>query len=121
MSSKLKAKVLIVDDDAVFLEEIQELLVEKAYQVRTCSDPTRVFLLIEEDRPDCIILDLAMPLLRGQDVLEILRCRYPYIPILICTGIPNVEQHSLIKAGAARIFMKPFETRDLFEAIDQAA
>ena len=117
-----KAKVvLVVDDDIDFLEEIHALLCERNYTVITCSDPEQVLALTRSYLPDQIILDLAMPHIRGENLLAVIRKRHPEIPVLICTGVPNVEVHGLLHNGASGVFQKPFSSDLLFRTLDQAA
>ena len=117
----IKHKVLVVDDDADYLAELSDLLGEGPYQVVTCSDSTQTFLLIKEHAPDRIVLDVAMPYLDGKSLLLMIRKRFPEIPVLICTGVPNVDAQGFLMAGAKEVIQKPFLPQMLFEALDRAA
>ena len=118
---KSKSKVIfVVDDDVDFLDEIHSLLCEKNYTVVSCSDSEQALALIWDYHPDHIILDLAMPGVRGEDLLCILRRRHPEIPIVICTGIPNVETKMLLDHGASEVFQKPFSSDALFRTLEAA-
>ena len=113
--------ILIVDDDVKFLEEIHALLCEKNYTVITCSDPEQALMLVSYYTPDQIILDLAMPRVRGEDLMRILRKRYPHIPVTVCTGVPDANPLPLLEGGAVNVFQKPFSSEALFRALEQAA
>lgn len=94
---------------------------EGPYDVLTCADPTQALLLIRDFSPERIILDLAMPALNGRELLNVIHRRYSNIPIMICTGVPNVDSASLRNAGASCVFQKPFSSLDFFSALEQAA
>jgi DNA-binding NtrC family response regulator len=113
--------ILIVDDDKGFLEEIHALLCEKDYTVITCADAEQALLLVHNYLPDHIILDLAMPHFRGEDILSVLSKRHPHIPVMICTGVPNIETDHLRQSGASEVFQKPFSPDALFRALDRTA
>jgi DNA-binding response OmpR family regulator len=117
-----KSKViLIVDDDAAFLEDIQSLLTEHGHTVITCADPEQTLICIEDYHPDLVILDLAMPSLTGEDLMRWIRQHHSHLPIMICSGVPELDTDELLKRGAAGVFQKPFSSEALFRAIDRAA
>lgn len=116
-----KLKVLVIDDDADFLREIHGLLSEQSYDVRTCHDASQAIFCVNDYNPDKVVLDLAMPVLNGRQILDILRKRYPLIPVLICTGVPDIDINALRRAGASQIFQKPFSSEDFFSALDKSA
>lgn len=119
---KAKSKtILIIDDDAAFLEELHALLSEKNYNVVTCSNSEQALLMVRDYAPTMILLDLAMPSLTGEDLLHLIRMRHPHIPVMICTGVPNIDPWPLLENGATSVFQKPFHIENLFRAIDKAA
>lgn len=113
--------ILVIDDDVDFLEEIQSLLSEKDYNVVTCSDSEQVMLMIGDYVPNLILLDLAMPSMRGEDLLPIIRAKHPEIPVIICTGLPESELQFLYRAGAKAIFQKPFSYNAFLRTLEKAA
>jgi DNA-binding NtrC family response regulator len=113
--------ILVIDDDNNFLEICQQLLLEKDYNVITCSQPEQAMMMIGDYSPQLVLLDLAMPYLRGEDLLRLIRAKHPEIPVMICTGLPDAEMQSLLKAGACAVVQKPFSHTELFRAIEKAA
>lgn len=112
--------IMVVDDDVDFLAEIHALLCERDYVVISCSNPDQVLTLIHNYLPDQIIMDLAMPRVRGEDLVRILHKRHPQIPVLICTGVPNVDPQPLLEGGVRDIFQKPFSPEALFRSLEAA-
>jgi DNA-binding NtrC family response regulator len=112
--------ILIVDDDREFLDEIHALLCERDYTVISCSNAEQVLALTRNYLPDQIILDLAMPRVRGEDLLRILHKRHPQIPVVVCTGVPNVDPGPLLEGGCREVFQKPFSPEALFRSLEAA-
>ncbi|MDH5642265.1 MAG: response regulator, partial [Nitrospira sp.] len=71
----MKAKFLLVDDDADILESIENRLKWMGHQVVTAMDGDVALDLIEKESPDLLLLDLEMPNMSGLDVLERLSAR----------------------------------------------
>ena len=95
MAMKPKKKILYVDDDDRTLNIVSKYLISSGYRVLTSTTPF-VASLIDDQKPDLIILDIGMPLLSGDRIAEILsRQGYaPPIPILFFSGenVQVVEQ-----------------------------
>ncbi len=116
----VKARILIIDDDESFLKETGELLKEANYESRGCPDPRQALSIIQEYKPDCVITDFCMPALDGQDLLLLMRKKFPGLPVIICSGMPEMDERHLLKAGATDVVQKPFSHSAFFAAIDQA-
>lgn len=109
-------KVLVVDDEAKFLRFITEILIGAGYDVRCVADPLTVIPLVEEFRPDLVILDITMP---GKDVIqvaEVLKARR--IPCMFLTGMPaNLGMRSAREAGGMAYLEKPVTSSKLLWAV----
>jgi len=84
--------VLVVDDDAVFVQSVTAVL-RTRYNVRTAANGTEALASIEEDPPDLVILDVMMDhISEGFDVARTLRNddATALIPIIILTGVDRV-------------------------------
>ena len=57
-----KRKIFILDDDEHFLADTKLLLEEAGYEVFTCSKSTQALRALRDFKPDCLILDIRMPL-----------------------------------------------------------
>ena len=115
-----KAKILLIDDDKNFLEETRQLLEEAGYEGRVCPDSRKGLEEVQQYSPDCIILDMNMPALDGQDLLLLLHRKYPELPVIMCSGLSNMDERYLLKSGAMEVLQKPFSHQHLFAAIEQA-
>ncbi len=84
--------ILLVDDDDVFVEAVTAVL-ETRYRVRRAANGTEALQMIEEERPDLVILDVMMDhLSEGFDVARRLRgdSTTADLPIVMLTGVDQV-------------------------------
>ena len=116
-------KVMIVDDDEEFLEELQDVLAAYGYEAITVNDSTRAVAMASQLQPKILLLDLTMDKLDGFQVAEKLK-KLPKtrnIPIIAVTGFypPQgslcFENHSEIKM----ILEKPIDPVALITTIEK--
>ena len=120
MDEPSKTRVLILDDDEDFLDETKALLEEAGYEAFICEKVVEVLIAIRRYKPDCLILDLKMPVYNGEEFLPWLWSTFPELPVIVCTGVPDVHKHHLFKLGIRHILHKPFSHKVLFKTIAQA-
>ena len=120
-----KKRVMIVDDDKVFLEELKNALVEKDIDVETVDNGAFVVRVAEEKQPDLIILDLKMAGKSGFQVADDLKhfIGTANIPVIAMTGFFTEHQHRkfMDSLGIKDCIVKPFEPEELFLKIDMYA
>ena len=78
-----KLKVLVVDDEKVVREGCRRVLSGKDYEVLTAENGYSALEQLSEDTVDLILLDLKMPGMSGEEVLETVHTNYPEIPVII--------------------------------------
>jgi DNA-binding response OmpR family regulator len=115
-----KAKILIVDDD----QDIRRLLAHRLkaadYETVFASDGITAVSMARKEQPDLVLLDLGLPAGDGRIVMQRLRALPALytVPIIIVTARDvGTERESLIQAGAASVFPKPFDHVELLAAI----
>jgi len=69
----VNGKVLIVDDDETIVQGMSMLLETEGISVFGTSSPFEVPLLLRREQPDVVLLDLQMPAMRGEAMLEVTR------------------------------------------------
>jgi signal transduction histidine kinase len=111
---KAKFKVLVVDDEAAMRDSCRMILEREGFDTDTAENGVIGLEKIEANRPDFVIIDLKMPLISGQEVLEKVReIDRDIIPIVI-TGYATVESAvEAMKKGAYDFLPKPFSPEEL--------
>ena len=82
MLGQLCGRVLLVDDEPLVRRSISGYLVEAGYVVRVAVDGLDAIGKLREGLPALIISDLNMPLMSGVEFLNVVRRRFPQIPVI---------------------------------------
>lgn len=106
------AHILVVDDDAAVLGAIRRVLEKAGYTVQTAATGHEALAIIDDERPDLVILDILMPQLDGLEVCRRIRVD-PYLtkmPILFLTAKDRpADIAEGLDAGGDDYITKPFE------------
>jgi len=111
----LKARILIVDDQAANVLLLEQMLQSAGYlAVESTSDSRAVCALHRQNKYALILLDLQMPGLDGFQVMENLKVieKDGYLPVLVITAQPDHKLRAL-KAGAEDFISKPFDVTEV--------
>jgi DNA-binding NarL/FixJ family response regulator len=116
-------RVLIVDDEPLFLEMVQVLLESEGLEVvGTAADGRRAVELAVSLDPDVVVMDVSMPVMNGIDATREIRKRNPGACVLILTGGSNIaEVDDARKAGASGYLTKDRIASDLVREIRSVA
>lgn len=112
--------VLIIDDDRDLVYAQTRLLQHLGINVISCTDPKEAMHLIEEHRPEVVLLDLAMPGLNGFDVAEELQHNPDLKPrcLAAVTGYSGDDMRRRTAAAGFDVhFVKPVPSAQLLEII----
>jgi DNA-binding NtrC family response regulator len=114
--------IMIVDDEEPILLAIDTTLrMAGISNLVTCRDSRRVLGLLSEQRIDVMLLDLNMPHVHGERLLDAVNRDHPDIPVIIVTGAVDLETAvRCIKAGAFDYVVKPVEEERLLTAVNRA-
>ena len=113
-------KILVVDDEADYIQVVSVRLKANGYEVITAMDGAEGFEKAKKDKPDLIILDLMLPKIDGFKVCGLLKkdARYAKTPIVIFTARAQEEDRLLCEEmGADAYLTKPFEAKILLDKI----
>lgn len=114
MNGSRAARLLLVDDDRTFRVSTAELLREDGHDVRTAADGEQAGRLLEEEDFDLVLLDLRMPGLDGNRIVEVLRTRGIRIPVLMISGYGTVDSAvESLHLGADDFLTKPVDPAEL--------
>lgn len=115
------AIVWVVDDDASVREALESLIRSAGLRVETLASADEFLARPRVEAPSCLVLDVRMPRLSGLDLQKRMAEIDLQIPIVFITGHGDVRTSvRAMKAGAVEFLTKPFDDRDLLEAIQQA-
>ena len=113
-------KILVVDDEKIILDSCKKVLTEEGFNVLFATSADSALKTLETQMPAALLIDVKMPEQDGISLLEELKERYPFIPIVIMSGYPTHETISeSIKKGATRFIAKPFTPDELIEVIHE--
>jgi DNA-binding NtrC family response regulator len=114
-------RVLVVDDEADFLETIVMRLQRRKIDATGVDGGKKALEIVENERFDVVVLDVLMPGLDGIETLKLLKKKKPFIEVIILTGHGSVESGLQgMQFGAFDYIMKPADLDELLEKIQQA-
>lgn len=118
-------KIMIIDDDKIFLEELQELLALSGYDLIAVNDSQEAVDKALKIKPHIILVDLRMNNLNGFQVAERLK-RYPEIAdthIVAMSGHFGMDEDARLfdACGIKRFLKKPFNPLDVISVIEELA
>ena len=109
---------MVVDDDAVFREELSELLRDDGHVVAAAPSVLRALESLDHDEFDVVLTDLKMPRQSGLDLLRDVRSRWPRTLVVMLTGYATVETAlEAMKLGAFDYVRKPFRIERVRETL----
>lgn len=115
--------IFLADDDPTLRRGLDLALTGRGYSVRTAaSGPELLSLLEEAERPDLLLLDVAMPGMSGLEVLNRLRGdrRWSDLPVLVLTASDDASVVTATREqGAVEVVVKPFRLGELVARIEE--
>jgi CheY-like chemotaxis protein len=112
--------ILVVDDEPAVREHVTGLLELDGHDVVGASDGPSALRSITQASPDCVVLDLMLPGMSGQEVLaEIRRIDGgPYLPVVMATEAASHDQAwRAWSAGVDYFLTKPFDADQLVRIV----
>ena len=116
--------VLLVDDEIAFVETMSKRLTRRNLNILIAHSGTEALdvMASEENPVEVVILDVKMPGMDGIEVLEDIKRKYPLVEVIMLTGHATVSSAiDGMKKGAFDYLLKPCDTNELVEKVNQAA
>jgi CheY-like chemotaxis protein len=110
-------KILLVDDEPEVCRLLKTIVEPLGVEVRTSSDSQEAALILENEKFDGIMLDVAMPKLDGFELTKKIRSTPPNqnAPIIMITGFDDVDtMRRAFEAGATFFIGKPFSREKVY-------
>ena len=113
-------RVLIVDDDASFLELAERMLVKEGFNAVSTNEPKGVLQLARSMKPHVVLLDVLMPEFDGWSVLKMLKSdpATADVPVVILSIVD--EKKRALEGGAHAVVAKPIDRAALLRTIHSA-
>lgn len=105
--------ILVVDDDPEILNLVQDALEAEGYRVELCSNARQVIALVNESKPDLVILDVIMPGGDGINLCREIRSTTNIPVILLSAKGDAVDRVIGLRTGADDYLAKPFHLDEL--------
>ncbi|MBW7057211.1 sigma-54 dependent transcriptional regulator [Paracoccus bogoriensis] len=116
-----RGRIIFIDDEAGLCEAAGDWLEASGFVVRTFTDPVAALAGLDLPGCDCVVTDLRMPGLDGQQVLDALRLRDPDLPVVLLSGHADVPVAvAAMRTGAHDFLEKPYRAEHLVEVLDNA-
>ena len=113
-----RSVIAVVDDDRRILESLEILLDSADYDVRLFSTATALLESGGLSEIDCLISDVAMPVMDGYELARAVQAARPGLPVILVTGRPDLPHRSPLEGpGHYRVFKKPFDGQELLTAV----
>ena len=107
-------KILIVEDDVSIHNIIEELLKKEKYFTDNAYSGTEALLLLEKENYDLVLLDLMLPVISGEKIIE----KITNVPIIVLSAKCSVEDKvNCLLSGANDYITKPFDGNELLARI----
>src|SRR5579871_1587329 len=115
-------RLLVVDDNSVFRQELGELLESEGHTVELAASVDQAVERLEAGIYDLVLTDLKMPRQTGMDLLRIVRERWPNVLTVMITGRAGIDTAvEAMRLGAFDYIAKPFRPDQLREMLQLAA
>jgi two-component system nitrogen regulation response regulator NtrX len=117
----MKARILVVDDEAEIRRSVRMILEYEGYEVLEASSGPDAIAIVEREAPDLVFLDIKMPGMDGLDALQRIRTNNDALPVVIISGHGTVSTAvEATKAGAFDFIEKPLTTERVLVTIRNA-
>src|SRR5882672_9062516 len=121
MAATPVSKILVADDDQSLVRTLTWILKESGYEVVAVPGGEGLLAMVEQERPNLLLLDIMMPKTDGLQLLERLKAdeRFRDLPVLMVSSMPPEE--ATVRAlglGAADFIPKPFRVRELLARVE---
>ncbi|EHQ52450.1 response regulator ArxR [Ectothiorhodospira sp. PHS-1] len=118
MKMKTKARILIVEDDAIMGESLLDRFRLEHYDALWCRSAEDALERLSARPVDLILSDIRLPGMNGRALLEAVNGLAAAPPVILITGYGAIQEAvSALKAGAADYITKPFDLNRLMEKV----
>lgn len=118
MTETTAARILIADDEPLYLRTTGQLLRQAGYECVCVEDGNAALRVLQTQSFDLILSDLNMPGNLKLEMLQHGRKTWPHIPLIVITGVPSLPTAiESVRLGIADYLLKPVKYEDLLVSI----
>ncbi len=111
-------RVLVADDEKSITMTLEEDLREAGHQVAVVHTGDAALAALEVDRFDCVVSDINMPGVKGDELLRRIKATDPAVAVILITGYGSIDSAvQAMKDGAADYILKPFRNEQIVHAL----
>lgn len=112
-------KILTIDSEEAAVNRIVKILESNDYQAQSATTWTEAVDAIAQGQPDLVLLNLEMPIVHGDVLIEFIREEGFEMPVIVVSfPVEEAETTALLEQGVYSIVEKPFEDKTLIEKIE---
>ena len=116
----MSGRILIIDDEDLFREDLASLLRQEGYSCQTAADGETGLRLAEAEEFDVVLCDLVMPGISGLEVVDRLSTYCPGTSVLVVTAYGSLETAvEAFRKGVADYLLKPVVSEDVLTKISR--
>lgn len=105
--------VVIVDDDLNVRTMLERLVGKMGCEAHTAANAEEALAVLAEVRADMVLCDIRMPGHDGGWLIDRILQRWPRLPVVIVSGVTELDPRLTLRTGVAGYILKPFNLEDL--------
>ena len=115
------ARVLVVDDSVFMRMTLSAMVKDGGHEVSLAVNGRDGLEKVKLEQPDCLVTDLNMPEMEGQDLIAAVQTEGIMIPIIVNTAdVQESTRERCLELGATAFFNKPLKPESVLAGINQA-
>src|SRR5947207_12176920 len=117
----MKRRILIVEDDEIFLRPLQRSLEAAGYDVLMAPSGEDAIDLLKREDADLVLTDKRLPGMDGVELVRRVKAEHPDQALVVMTAYGTIESAvESVRLGAADYLVKPFEVSELLVVVRNA-
>jgi CheY-like chemotaxis protein len=109
--------ILLADDEPRLRQLFARYLRRAGYEVAEVADGAEAWERLKESSVDLVITDLGMPTLDGVQLMELIRAKWPSLPVVLVSGYLPPKAEEITSQGSARFLQKPVTPDELVRTV----
>lgn len=117
----MKKKILLAEDEETLLKLYRQMLEAEDYEVTAVATGREALKLMKEETFDLLFLDIRLPDIRGDKIVEEMRGRDDHTIVVLITGFPELQSGiDALDLDIYEILLKPIRVEELLRVAKEA-